>query len=114
MALFDLATAKLLKHRIVQKTFGVSALYEDSATNGQFPITVRFHSAPENADLGFNGSAEFLQSVDRVVFDQVEARDIDVKRNGVVTIAQYNITLRLDNRQKSNTNFEEVWEVSRS
>lgn len=84
---FDFSKLKAQVRQTVHKTFGVPALYADSATPSPVDVRVRWHSRIEQVgDLENQGYANVIQGVDRIVFLSSDARSLGVKKNGTVKI----------------------------
>lgn len=107
------AQVKLKMHRDVHSNLGVSATYQDDTVSHPVSITVRPHSKRIDQGEFIAGMAELSTGANRIVLDRSEAREIGVKRGGVIVITDYNITFRLGTLQPDNTNYREIWEVSR-
>jgi uncharacterized iron-regulated membrane protein len=113
---FNFASAKNAARQAVHTTLGVTALYEDDATNAPVEIKARWHNKIElSGDLDSQSYAEVIQGVDRVIFAAADARAIPVKRGGTITIPDYeNIVFTLALMEPSNGPYTEVWQVARS
>lgn len=129
---FDFAKTKTLARRTVHATLGVRAFYQDASMNEPAEITVRWHNKIDRfGDLESQSYAEIIQGIDRVLFDAVQARTLNVKRGGVVTIPSLAAGMGaalgsplggegvgppafvLQNREPNNGPVVEAWEVTR-
>lgn len=66
-------------------------------------------------DLMGEGYANEVEGVDRIILDKDTARQLNVKRGGIITLSdEYdNIKLRLDVQHPSTGPVEELWVVNR-
>lgn len=129
---FDFAKVKAQVRRKVHETFGVQAFYKDDSFSTPQEIRVRWHSRIDRfGDLDQQGYAEFIQGIDRIIFEAAEARRLRVKRGGIVIIPSLGAGLGvalgspldgegiappgfiLNDREPSDGPFRETWMVTR-
>lgn len=129
---FDFASAKALARRVVHKTLGVRAFYQDSTMNSPVQLTARWHNKIDRmGDLDNQSYAELIQGIDRVIFEAVEARTYRLQRGGVIVFPDYGAGLGvvlgsslggedigppafiLQTREPPDGPFSEVWSVTR-
>ncbi len=112
---FDFAAAKLQSRQVVHATLGVAGLYQDNSMSTPEPIRVRWHSKIDRfGDLENGGYAEVIEGIDRVIFSEADARALNVKHAGVVTIASLGgVTLVLSAMEPADGPYEECWTVSK-
>jgi len=110
---FDFATAKLGLRRVVHKTLGVNAFYQDSTMNTPEAIRVRWHSKIDRFGDNENaGYAEVIEGIHRVIFDEADARAMNVRKTGVITIPSLgDAVLTLEAREPKDGPYEEIWTV---
>jgi hypothetical protein len=121
---FDWKKVKSLTRRIVHQTFGVSSLYLDANYETGQAITVRWHNKIDRfGDLENQSYAEFVQGIDRIIFDAADARALNIIRGGTVTLTDFGANtvdpdaiadpvFELDTQEPSTGPIEEVWIVT--
>ncbi|EPS7029911.1 hypothetical protein IPC622_22590 [Pseudomonas aeruginosa] len=111
---FSFAEAKAQLRRAVHSTLGVAAFYQDDSMSTPQPIRVRWHSKIARfGDLESSGWAERIEGIDRVIFAAADARQLNVRYAGRVTIPEYGIELILDAKEPADGPEEEIWLVAR-
>ena len=129
---FNFAKAKASVRRVVHKTLGVPAFYQDSSLNTPVEITARWHNKIDRmGDLDNQSYAELIQGIDRLILEAAEARTIGVKRGGIITIPDLGAGLGaslgspldgegagpmgfvLQTREPADGPYSEVWIVTR-
>lgn len=129
---FDFAKAKAQVRRIVHKTFGVQAFYQDDSLSSPVEIRARWHNKIElTGDLDNQMYAQLIQGIDRVIFDTADARKYGVKEGGEITFVVYGAGLGVSMgsafggegfgppafvlrvREPNSGPIEEIWEVTR-
>lgn len=115
---FDFAEAKKQARRAVHDTLGVSAFYKATPTSDSVPCRVRLHT--KTVDTGNIDGSSFdivvTETVNKIIFNDVQARQIGVTRGGELHIPQYDTADRqckvvMDRRLKIDGPEEEIWEV---
>jgi len=114
---FDFAKAKSLARRTVHQTLGVRAFYQDDSLNLPVEIRARWHNRLGLVgDLDNQGYAEMLQGIDRVIFNVTEARAVNVKRGGTLSIEMdiggKKPTFSLQNKEPTDGPENESWEMT--
>ena len=112
---FSFAEAKLRARRVCHDTLGVPALYSDNTINPPVGVKVRWHGRIiRNGDIDDYGWSDVIEGIDHVVFDEAEARRINVRANGVVQLTESgNAKFRLVARLPTDGPIKEVWSVAR-
>lgn len=112
---FDFAAAKTQLRQGVHETLGVAGLYQDNSMSAPEPIRVRWHSKINRfGDLDDANYAEVIEGIDRVIFEAAQARALNVRHAGVVTIASLGgVTLVLSAREPADGPYSEAWTVSK-
>lgn len=123
---FDFAKLKARVRKVVHDTLSVSAHYQDNMITSPQAIQARWHSKIElQGDLNYQGYAEVLENIDRIIFNVADARNLNIKRGGLVTFHSYAQTLLdgtcldaptfiLDSKEPTAGPHEEIWRVTRA
>lgn len=123
---FDFAKIKAKVRKVVHNTLSVSAQYSDDFITDPVCINARWHSKLElQGDLNYQGYAEVLEGIDRIIFYIVDARELNIKRGGLVTFTAYAQKLDdgnyssppsflLDSKEPVAGPHEEIWRVTRA
>lgn len=111
---FSLADLKNKARRALHEKLSVAALYQDNVITTPEPIRVRYHNkiVIEGDPYGL-GQAETIEGADKVVL----LNDPDmpkVRRGGIITIAEYDLSLRLETQEPHDGPVIQTWRVSRA
>ena len=122
---FDFAKVKARVRKVVHDTLSVSAHYSDDVVTNAVCIRARWHSKLElQGDLNYQGYAEVLEGIDRIIFNITDARHLNIKRGGLITFTAYSQqlpdggysaapTFLLDSKEPTSGPHEEIWRVTR-
>lgn len=117
---FDFAAAKYAARQVVHETLGVAAFYQDHTMSAPEPIRVRWHSKINRfGDLDGAGYAEVIEGIHRVILEEAQARLLNVRHGGVITITMatpnpFTAELVLDSKEPADGPYEEIWTVTKS
>lgn len=80
------------------------------------PIRVRWHSKIDRfGDSENAGYAEVIEGIDRVIFQDTQARAVGVSRGGRLTIPDLTtMVITLDAQEPPDGPYEEIWSASAS
>jgi hypothetical protein len=111
---FDFAAAKKAARQTVMETLGADALYTDSTHLTPVAIRARWHTKIDRfGDNGNLGYAEVIEGVERLILTEAQARQIGVKRGGVVTFPTLDgVAVTLEAMEPKDGPIEEIWTVS--
>jgi len=111
---FDFGAAKKATRQTVMEFLGMDAFYTDSANTTPVAIRARWHTKIDRfGDNGNLGYAEVIEGVSRLILPVARAREIGVKRGGVVTFPQLDgKSVVLEEMEPKDGPIEEIWTVS--
>lgn len=111
---FDFAAAKKEARQIVMDTLGMDAFYTDSTHLTPVAIRARWHTKIDRfGDNGNIGYAEVIEGVQRLILTEAQARQIGVRRGGVVTFPSLEgVAVTLEALEPKDGPTEEIWTVS--
>lgn len=116
---FDFAALKAKTRQIVHDTMAIAATYHDPSLSQPQALRIRWHNKMGlHGDLGTDGYATLIDSVNRVIFDRDDliANGLVIERGGVLTVTTSgynNARLIIDSRDELSGPTEEIWLVAK-
>ena len=116
---YDHAATRRLRAKVVHDTLALAATYFDDSLAAPVVLRVRWHNKQAlRGDLDNQGYSQYIDSIDRVVFDPSEMAEkgIEVVRGAVVTITALGFNdakLHIDTRDEAAGPGEEIWLVGK-
>lgn len=111
---FDFAQAKAQARKALHDGLSVAATYQDSVIIIPVPLRVRYHNkiVIEGDPFGL-GQAETIEGADKVILEIDPLVVPVVRRGGIITIAQYSLSLRLETQDPHDGPVIQSWRCSR-
>lgn len=116
---FDFAAAKATAARVVHDTFKVEAWCTPPGSSEGVLLHVRCHSRQTlQGNLTDEGYADYIEGVDRVIFDadELSEKNVDLKRAWQIMPTSdifMGVAFSLDAKEQFTGPIKEVWKVSR-
>lgn len=116
---FDFTQALVSMRKVVHDTFAIPARYDDTRGSVGVGLSVRWHNKMTlQGNLTESGYADFIEGIDRVIFNREELiqKNVILRNAGTITLGPEwnNAVLSLEALEPADGPVNVIWKVSKS